>query len=742
MDDQSDSRTAVFSLKRPHAEASRQEPSGASAASTPRKRAKRRKRRSAQDLDNVLPSTHNPESAVALESNEHDDRDLSGAPHEREPTPDHYTAPKVARINWNTGSKTQIRVALRRPHGKIETASMQEQTQPIAANYNDSQADVGLSDKDTETAYHADTADALAEGRRLVIGNLPGSATESDIQDLFKAFSVCNVKIHTKVPPSVAGHATLDLANPGSISQAIEQLHGIFFQGSNLSIQLAQESGKDDENPFSEPKRDRMQYQESSHSHDRTLGKTPTSEEHPNNVAIQLDPSESSARSAAPAQESRMSGVLEDGREYPARSNHPRDEPTKKESSYSQDEREVIINILDDSDYESGQVTDSGDPRANVVHAREDASVDDADEQSYDSMSDVGDSGLVDEDAMIKYADSKALDDGSSHRYALSTTRTTPVGPRLLADLGQEELELQLRYFYVGKARNKVALSEPIRCLVCTGTAHVAAQCNQLVCSRCGDQNAHSSTICPLMTVCSQCKEPGHIRSDCLSKVKKPHEIAICELCERQGHVSHECELRWRTSGRPWESNLEDRRIRFGCYECGRSGHLGNDCPSRQPGKPKGSSSWTYFRGAQEAAKPSHGISIKGRARRDPITIDDSDDSEKNFYRPRIGAPSRPSNIRISTRGGQQSSRPPLSHDTSKNRDGNFQDIGWSRENRDGRAEAGYAHHTSYGSTNTQPPLPQGPPPYRPLATGEPQSTGTYHPMPSAGRQAWKRFRM
>ncbi|KAL8637468.1 MAG: hypothetical protein Q9228_005263 [Teloschistes exilis] len=757
IEEQPSPRTAVASLKRPHAEASHQELSGGSAASTPRKRRMPRKRRNTQTLGNVLPASGNLGSTLATASNEHDHLELAGAPRGTEPIPNNHGAPTLSPMNWNTGSKPNIRVSLRRPPSGIATASVQEQPQSTPGTYDGSQADVGSSNEDTGTTYNANTDDAFAENRRLVIDNLSWSTTKSDIQDLFQGYSVCNVRLPPKSSGSDLGRATLDLASPGSVPRAIEQLHNKSVHGSNVSLTVAQKTRKEDEYPVSESKEGRMQYQEISRSRDRASGKESTSKEDPNGVAIQLHPSQSNARSAALPQKPRLSGDLEDSREFSFRLNQLEGKPIKEEISCPQDEREVIINVLDDSDHESGQITASGESRIDGDYAREDASNNHPDELNHDHTSDMqeGDSGLTDEDAMMEYANSKALNDGSSHRYASSTTRTTLARPQVLADLDQEEFELQIRYFYVGKAREDVALSDPIRCLLCTGTTHVTAQCNQLVCSRCGEQNAHSSRTCPSMTVCSQCKEPGHIGSACLSKVKKPHEFATCEICERQGHVSHDCELRWRTSGRPWTSNLEDRRIRFRCFECGGAGHLGNDCPSRRPNKPKGSSSWTYFRGAPKAPNPDQGISIKGRAQQNPITIDDSDDPEENFHRPRIGAPNRPGNIRIFTHGGQQlGDRQPLSHDTSKSRDGSLRGIGRSRGvqsgrrsasprrgNRNGQVNLGHVHDPRYGPTNPQPPLPQGPPPYRPVPMNEPRSTETYHPMPSAGRHAWKKFR-
>ncbi|KAI4106393.1 MAG: hypothetical protein L6R37_002191 [Teloschistes peruensis] len=442
-----------------------------------------RKKRNTQALGNVLPARGNLGSTLATASNKHDHLELAGAPRGTEPIPNNHGAPMLSPMNWNTGSKPNIRVSLRRPPSGIATASVQEQPQSTPGTYDGSQADVGSSNEDTGTTYDADTDDAFAENRRLAIDNLSWSTTKSDIQDLFQGYSVCNVRLPPKSSGSDLGRATLDLASPGSVPRAIEQLHNKSVHGSNVSLTAAQKTGKDDEDPVSESRDGRMQYQEISRSRDRASGKESTSEEDPNGVAIQLDPSQSNARSAALPQKPRLSEYLEGSREFSFRLNQLEGKPIKEETSCPQDEREVIINILDDSDHESGQITASGESRIDGDYAREDASNNHPDELNHDHTSDMqeGDSGLTDEDAMMEYANSKALNDGSSHLYASSTTRTTLARAQVLADLDQDEFELQLRYFYVGKAREDVALSEPIRCLLCTGTTHVTAQCDQLV---------------------------------------------------------------------------------------------------------------------------------------------------------------------------------------------------------------------------------------------------------------------
>lgn len=223
---------------------------------------------------------------------------------------------------------------------------------------------------------------------------------------------------------------------------------------------------------------------------------------------------------------------------------------------------------------------------------------------------------------------------------------------RILADLSSHDLNSQLRYFHTTKIREEIDRNTPVRCLVCTKEGHMAGSCEFLTCSTCGAVNQHLTQACPNNLKCAKCREQGHDEGHCPYKLKKmpQHEI-VCELCQRNGHVEEECELIWRTSGRPWESELTHANIRLSCYECGRSGHLGNSCPSRKPHKAMGTSTWDGNMG-QVSIKSTREIKIKGKAtQQDPINVDDSDDDQANFFRPKISVPEpvRKGQIRIVT---------------------------------------------------------------------------------------------
>lgn len=220
--------------------------------------------------------------------------------------------------------------------------------------------------------------------------------------------------------------------------------------------------------------------------------------------------------------------------------------------------------------------------------------------------------------------------------------------PKILADLNPEELKLQVRYFFLGKSVEDVDRSRSVKCLICTREGHISEFCDSLICTVCGNRSEHNTKNCPKIVRCSRCREPGHSSSSCQRKVL-PREVT-CGWCELKGHVEGECELFWRTSGRPWESEFTIKSFGLSCYECGGLGHLGNDCPTRRPGKKMGTSTWTLPE--RSSVDPKGGILIKGRAeQRNPIPQIEKDDDRANFLHPKVVGPPRRAQIQIAPQG-------------------------------------------------------------------------------------------
>lgn len=307
---------------------------------------------------------------------------------------------------------------------------------------------------------------------------------------------------------------------------------------------------------------------------------------------------------------------------------------------------------LSDADEEDVAQEQTAKNRADDnINARDNGTASNSDTESSDSS--MGSEGQSEDgDAMMQYSNSNQITANEGERKVEPVAVTSSQTASVLADLSPRDLNAQLRYFHTTKAREEVDGETPVRCLVCANEGHMAGSCESLTCSTCGAFNRHTTHACPNRLKCGKCREQGHDEGQCPYKLRKmsSHEI-VCDLCQRNGHIEDDCELIWRTSGRPWESNLAHANVRLSCYECGHSGHLGNDCPSRKPKKPMGTSSWNGNTGPVSIMSTQE-IKIKGKAtRQDPINLDDSDDERAKFHRPKITLPEpvRRDQIRIVT---------------------------------------------------------------------------------------------
>ncbi|KAL8761202.1 MAG: hypothetical protein Q9184_002665 [Pyrenodesmia sp. 2 TL-2023] len=737
MDGNVDSRTAAFSLKKPPTEGSLPEGSGGPSASTANPRSRRAKKLNRENLKDFVPSGGSFSSNAAFLDPEYTDTNRAvkeqGDPRLEQHDTDSAMFPSKS---WNTGTKAKIRVSLRDQRAGPPNASQPDLTQRDAGIYV-SNAAPGSRDDAAEEDHNDKTDLALAEERRLYLGNVAYGTTEADLRELFRNYTIeeCKVPINPRTSRSV-GYAFVTLHTSDEALRAVEQLNHILVADRKLSIQLAR-PGTTKKDPDLKSRKTRKKARQTS---SLETGKESSSRLGSNHLAVSVDPSKSGANPFPSVHGDMDSDGDERG---------PADSYDVGLQSSEEADNGVLINVHEESEHESGEISDSENLAMDSQQAKssaiyfDGAHSDDAEEKSE---------GSADDDAMMDYANADAPDGDLSQRHAPSADQSHPPRPGILAQLEQKDFELQLQYFHVGKARPGVDLNEPVRCLVCTAKGHMAAECEKLNCNRCGEQKSHSTWNCPL-----------------ISQTERSYASAICGMCDRPGHITTDCELRWRTSGRPWDSNVEDKTIRFECYECGRSGHLGNDCPSRRPGKPKGSSSWSYHRHPRQTEAATQGISIKGRAqqqqrKQQPILIGDSDDDEANFYRPKISAPTaRPGQIRIMAGNGRNPGRlesyNQLTFNNNRQHDERFGDRRRSvsprridftpPESRSplkfGRANTESAYR--YAPTHQQPPLPRGPPPYRrrspplPVEAPQPRAAPAYRPLPSSAKQAWTQFR-
>lgn len=350
--------------------------------------------------------------------------------------------------------------------------------------------------------------------------------------------------------------------------------------------------------------------------------------------------------------------------------------------------------------------------------------------------------------------------------------------PQILADLDPEDLQEQLKYFYAARDSKTVDLKDPLRCLICSKEGHTILICPSLVCQSCQKVKDHFTRDCPQSRKCEKCRNRGHDKESCSFKLSRLDVSEIeCDLCQRTGHTEEDCELRWRTSGRPWESDFSSVNMAFDCYECGSIGHLGNDCPTRNPRKPMGSSTWSAKRGKvlpmRGGSSIRTGIAIKGRAQQKTIIDLEQEDDSGDFIRPPIPPPSRQGQIQVL---GRRTMPKPATQSGSTTEQGSTGNAGRASADNGGRGRRGGRRGGS-ARNDRDDPGHHGPDPvrlggvrvggrgdryirevapsgdsYRPSSSARqppprPQNSGrsaqgaasAYRPMPSAAQSAWKK---
>ncbi|KAL9600510.1 MAG: hypothetical protein Q9219_003161 [cf. Caloplaca sp. 3 TL-2023] len=758
MADETDSRSASFALKRAHFDNSHPENDGNSSQPI----SKHRTHRADVNVPNVeeFVPTREIYTIHAGSPNDEHSRGVDLPP------PDSHTTNFGQSMNWNTGTKAKIRVSLRDRPSKSHAASSQQVVQHRHAaevkpnsTPHSREASAGEDHRQFECRAPIKTC-------RLYLGNVAYATTEETLRDVFKAYEIEDIAIPLNPRTSrSAGYAFVELSSMDEASEAIQALDGELVDGRKISVQLARDDNGKKTSGQSSHKPSNPSDNISSRTGKESAPKQSTDETVVFSTSNNIETVPANLDYGLQPTGSR----LDDHRKMVQRARMS-DNPVHESGSDLEAKDEMLINVSENDEQESGEVTDTSPASAGSNdHVR--AAMDGAYSED-ESASDTGESVIEDTDAMMNYASSNAPLMDSGYRYRPPSADTYPSNPQILAELDQHDLKLQLRYFYVAKAPTEVDFNDPVRCLTCARKGHMAVECDRRNCGRCGERNSHSAWNCPLILTapCSKCRRPDHSAATCPSRTKLPTAAVLCEFCERSGHSVVDCELRWRTSGRPWESDLRDRRIRFECYECGKPGHLGNDCPTRQPGKPKGSSSWSYPHSARQPVDSKQGFSIKGKAQQQsnqPILIDDSEDEEANFHRPKVSAPSRQAQIKIMT---GKSERNPRQFSDKFRRSDRFGNPNQRYSERRRSASPRWVEHHDperyrydvepkgysqaptdadygYSGIYQPPPLPREPLPNRRASPSFPaeyrksKPGDTYRPMASSARQAWRQFR-
>ena len=431
------------------------------------------------------------------------------------------------------------------------------------------------------------------------------------------------------------------------------------------------------------------------------------------------------------------------------------------------DDDAVMLNV-ETNEQESGEVSEIAVQA--VSHSKDGAEGDPLHIRGY-AVNDVGNTS-EDLDAMADYADaSQALGPPEPRSPKLEGQAIDGRRPTYLSDLGEQDLDAQLLYFYITQdPQNLDFKSIPVRCLVCARAGHMAPECPTLTCADCGSYNDHFVPFCPHKRKCSKCRGQGHDSAKCPSKLKLAASEIICDLCQEKGHTEHNCELLWRTSGPPKPLNKSDKRWKYiYCYECGGPQHLGNDCPTRRPGKPMGTATWSLKGNALPAGqshnKSKAGLTIRGRAQQhqpELINISSDSDGDTQLVRSKLPVPTNKGLIRIAVPGrtGNQHPRqtynnePYVLQQIDDSDTGNAQYIDDYRQAAasqryfDSRHDRPYMY-PGHPRTSSRPNLSYQPPPPPRRHPDNPKYSmrsnaergDTYRPMPSAGQNAWRQYR-
>ncbi|KAH9062238.1 hypothetical protein EDB87DRAFT_1673943 [Lactarius vividus] len=124
---------------------------------------------------------------------------------------------------------------------------------------------------------------------------------------------------------------------------------------------------------------------------------------------------------------------------------------------------------------------------------------------------------------------------------------------------------------------------------------HRTGDCPIMICLTCGVRDEHSTRSCPISKTCFTCGMKGHI-----NRVSQYND---CDRCGSHTHNTNECPTIWRlyeyVTEREREAILRHREAKQSlalgeggegyiahdewCYNCGNSGHLGDDCKDPRP---------------------------------------------------------------------------------------------------------------------------------------------------------------
>ncbi|KAI9882550.1 MAG: hypothetical protein M1823_005697 [Watsoniomyces obsoletus] len=332
--------------------------------------------------------------------------------------------------------------------------------------------------------------------------------------------------------------------------------------------------------------------------------------------------------------------------------------------------------------------------------------------------------------------------------------------------LSENDKKLQQRYFAVMTLSDANGISGletmPVRCLCCGVAGHGQDDCPELNCKWCGEIGQHFSSTC----------------KNAVKDIPEDGELSDCPICGETGHKKKACDMIWRTFNPATTEVRRVKKLPMSCYNCGSNLHYGMECKLKLT-KTHGRSivkTFSMANASQYIDETSTGQAISLLAskypqgplrRREPNGKDQeewqSEDDPEGFIRPKVArddgqgfqirgkgrrnkrekrSDPKPQETSIDTYPPPRSAHGPGSSFNDMG-ERSAQESSLSFRGNDGRSRQD-SYNPQHGGDSWRPPLPAGPPPTGHFQqTREPRQGGhdRYQPMPSAGRNAWKKHR-
>ncbi|PCH40782.1 hypothetical protein WOLCODRAFT_143221 [Wolfiporia cocos MD-104 SS10] len=158
----------------------------------------------------------------------------------------------------------------------------------------------------------------------------------------------------------------------------------------------------------------------------------------------------------------------------------------------------------------------------------------------------------------------------------------------------------RVRYFEQPDEDAKVGKPRTVVCKNCGAEGeHQTYECPVLICLTCGVRDEHPTRSCPISKTCFACGMKGHINRTCPNRhTARGLNNHGCDRCGSEIHNTNECPTLWRlyeyVDDAERQNTLRTRAAKRDlplgeggegyiatdewCYNCGGSGHLGDDC--------------------------------------------------------------------------------------------------------------------------------------------------------------------